>query len=156
MIMPCPDEGGYRKFGWQNKSNLTVHLGDDLKASSGTGVKTMEKGLVVLSKEINGFGSFNTKGGVIIIKHNSKIGNVYYSLYGHLNRMVDEGVELEKGEVMGLLSEYKIKYSNKITTLDHLHWGVWMHEEPPFGNYGYDHIFRYWINPTKFVEYWRG
>lgn len=92
-----PDLAIGHPFGEQRKTH--THKGVDLYAESGSNVHSVYDGVVVKSGDNidpDGFG------GVIVIKHDTPMGTVY-STYGHVKaRFVQEGDEVEAGDIIAL------------------------------------------------------
>ena len=129
-----PKSGGYRQFRW-NKT----HTGDDYKCAVGEYVCAVLDGEVVLSEDLNGFGSLspNTSGGCIIIKH-TQLPNVcsvknFFAIYGHLNRWLSVGTTVTKGQVIGTIRSF----SNGGVACPHLHFGIYTGSTIPHKPLGY-------------------
>jgi len=99
-------------YGTQRLFNGTKqgqHLGIDFRAKIGTKVPAVNRGKVVLAREL-----FYT-GNTIIIDHGLKI----FSVYGHLSKLnVNEGDIVDIGDIVGRVG------NTGRTSGPHLHWGV--------------------------------
>jgi murein DD-endopeptidase MepM/ murein hydrolase activator NlpD len=111
FIRPVPGDptsiyGTRRLFNGKPRS---PHPGLDLRAATGTAVKTSGAGKVVLA------GDLYYSGGTVIVDH----GGGLVTLYAHLSRIdVAQGDELEAGETVGLSGA-----TGRVTG-PHLHWGA--------------------------------
>lgn len=123
----------YRTCG--RKYSEGYHLGIDYGNEAGTPVQAILDGTVVLSAELNGFGSLNpsTKGGCIIIKHQDKNGNPFLAIYGHLKRAVEVGSSVTNGQEIGKLTPF----TNSGAPCAHLHFGINHDINMPFTKLGY-------------------
>ena len=150
IIVPCIDNGGYRQFGWYNPKvaikDRLYHVGSDRNCNAGSYVYHPLNGTVIFSDEVSGFGSYNKKGGVTIIKSLFK-GEWYSILYGHIIRELEIGEFVDKDQSIGVV----IRYYTKDFRADHLHWGVWKGGGIPKGNWGYVKDMDNWINPNTFL-----
>ena len=108
----------------------------------------LEIEIAISFEELNGFGSFNNPGGVIILEHKLCDGSKFYALYGHLNRQINYSQKIKQGNIIGTL----IKYETNNFRADHLHFGIWMNEKLPHSPYGYDTLFRFWVDPINFIN----
>lgn len=150
-LIPCPDAGQYRKFGWYDTNTKVedrrYHVGSDRNTPAETNILTLLAGTVIFSDEVNGFGSYDKKGGVVIIE--SRFNNELYSiLYGHIVRHLNKGEIVTENEVVGEV----IKYFTANYRADHLHWGVWKGGGIPTTPYwGYNKEVSNWIDPDKFL-----
>ena len=152
MIKPVSiDNGGYRKFGWIDPTTKKIHNGHDYNVPVGTSVKSICDGEVVFNGEINGFGSFNpnTKGGVIILKHQIR-DKIFYSLYGHISRIetLKLGRQVKEGDIIG----YVNKYTSSGVPCSHLHFCIWYDKSYPPVPYGYVNKLVFWVNPLEFLK----
>ncbi|MCT4594223.1 MAG: peptidoglycan DD-metalloendopeptidase family protein [Anaeromicrobium sp.] len=100
MIWPVPNSHKIgNTFGKKTHPILKVeklHTGIDVEGEIGYGVIAAEKGVVIESKVLGGYGN------TIIIMHNDKI----VTLYSHLTDMlVKEGEQVEKGQIIGTLGK---------------------------------------------------
>ena len=136
------DKGRFRKFGKLYSDGL--HAGHDFDCPIKTEVKAISKGIILLSIDINGFGSLNpsTKGGAIFIQHDKII-----ALYGHLSRLVNEDEKVEEGQVIGTI----INFSNHGESLPHLHFGIYNDIMMPDSPFGYVKQLGLWIDPIKYL-----
>jgi murein DD-endopeptidase MepM/ murein hydrolase activator NlpD len=111
FTVPIPGRKG-TAFGHRrifNGQPRAPHAGADLKAGTGTPVRSTNRGRVVLAKNL-----FFT-GNTVIVDHGLGI----YSLYAHLSRIdAKESEVVENGEVVGLAG------ATGRATGPHLHWGV--------------------------------
>ena len=109
--VPIPGTTGGRNFGHRrvfNDQPRAPHSGADLTASTGTPIRSTNRGRVVLAENL--FFS----GNAVFVDHGLGI----YSMYLHLSRIdVEPGQLLERGEVVGLAGA-----TGRVTG-PHLHWG---------------------------------
>lgn len=112
FVVPIPGTTGGRNFGHRrvfNDQPRAPHSGADLTAATGTEIRAMNRGRVVLAKEL--FYS----GNAVFVDHGLGI----YSVYLHLSQIgVEPGEIIEKGQVLGLAGA-----TGRVTG-PHLHWGV--------------------------------
>jgi murein DD-endopeptidase MepM/ murein hydrolase activator NlpD len=100
-------EFGVRRI--MNEKKTSVHRGMDFRGKTGTPVKALNSGTVVLSKDL--FYGGNT----LIVDH----GTGLYSVYMHLSRFnAKEGSSVEKGQTVGFVG------SSGRATGPHLHLSV--------------------------------
>lgn len=111
FVVPIPGGVGV-SFGKRrvfNGESRNPHAGADLKATTGTPIRSTNRGRVVLAKSL-----FFT-GNTVIVDHGLGI----YTLYAHLSRMnVKEGEVVERAKVIGLAGA-----TGRVTG-PHLHWGA--------------------------------
>ena len=111
FVVPIPGGVG-SSFGQRrvfNGESRNPHAGADLKATTGTPIRSTNRGRVVLAKSL-----FFT-GNTVIVDHGLGI----YTLYAHLSRMnVKEGEIVERAKVIGLAGA-----TGRVTG-PHLHWGA--------------------------------
>ena len=109
--VPIPGETG-RNFGHRRVFNgepRAPHAGADLRAKTGTPIRSANRGRVVLAKNL-----FFT-GNTVIVDHGLGI----YLLYAHLSRIdVKPGAIVEDGQLIGLAGA-----TGRVTG-PHLHWAV--------------------------------
>ncbi len=92
-----------------NGESRNPHAGADLRAATGTPIRSSNKGRVVLAKNL--FFSGNT----VIVDHGLGI----YTLYAHLSRIdVKKDAAVERAQVVGLAGA-----TGRVTG-PHLHWGA--------------------------------
>lgn len=99
MIHPLnnPDAKIDHPFGEQRKTHK--HKGVDIRAKSGSELYAIYDGVVVKSDNTT---SPNGFGGLIVIKHDTPVGEIY-STYGHVKaRYASVGDVVEAGDVIGL------------------------------------------------------
>lgn len=98
--------GNQRLFNDKKKSQ---HLGNDLRARTGTRIPSANRGKVVFT------GDLFFSGKVVVIDHGMDI----FSMYGHLSKiLVTEGAIVNQGDVVGLAGA-----TGRVSG-PHLHWGV--------------------------------
>jgi murein DD-endopeptidase MepM/ murein hydrolase activator NlpD len=111
FIVPIPGGVGV-SFGKRrvfNGESRNPHAGADLKATTGTPIRSTNRGRVALAKDL-----FFT-GNTVIVDHGLGV----YTLYAHLSRMnVKEGEIIERGKILGLAGA-----TGRVTG-PHLHWGA--------------------------------
>jgi murein DD-endopeptidase MepM/ murein hydrolase activator NlpD len=111
FIVPIPGGVG-SSFGKRrvfNGESRNPHAGADLKATTGTPIRSTNRGRIVLAKNL-----FFT-GNTVIVDHGLGI----YTLYAHLSRMnVKEGEMVERAKIIGLAGA-----TGRVTG-PHLHWGA--------------------------------
>lgn len=112
------DGYGEGAFGTK-RSGGRIHLGVDLKAPIGAPVMAAKSGLAV-AKENRGMGKF------VVIQHidGSK------TVYGHLSKtFVDaRGEKIKRGDIIGEVG--KTGNARNPCILPHLHFEIWMDDEP--------------------------
>lgn len=87
-------------------------------------MKATNRGRVLLARD-----DFNLHGKTVLLDH----GQGVMSIYLHLSLInVDEGMEVEKGDVIGLVG------STGLATGPHLHFGIYVHGVP--------------VNPIPWIE----
>ena len=111
FIVPIPGGAG-TNFGSRrvfNGQSRNPHGGADLKATTGTPIRSANRGRVVLAKDL-----FFT-GNTVIVDHGLGI----YTLYAHLSRIdVKKDALVERSQVIGLAGA-----TGRVTG-PHLHWGA--------------------------------
>lgn len=111
FVVPIPGGTG-SAFGKRrvfNGESRNPHAGADLKATTGTPIRSTNRGRVVLAKDL-----FFT-GNTVIVDHGLGI----YTLYAHLSRIdVANGDMVERAQVVGLAGA-----TGRVTG-PHLHWGT--------------------------------
>jgi murein DD-endopeptidase MepM/ murein hydrolase activator NlpD len=111
FVVPIPGGVG-SSFGKRrvfNGESRNPHAGADLKATTGTPIKSTNRGRVVLAKDL-----FFT-GNTVIVDHGLGI----YTLYAHLSRIdVKRDEIVERAQVVGLAGA-----TGRVTG-PHLHWGA--------------------------------
>jgi murein DD-endopeptidase MepM/ murein hydrolase activator NlpD len=111
FVVPIPGGVG-SSFGKRrvfNGESRNPHAGADLKATTGTPIRSTNKGRVVLAKDL-----FFT-GNTVIVDHGLGI----YTLYAHLSRIdVAKDDIVERSQVIGLAGA-----TGRVTG-PHLHWGA--------------------------------
>jgi murein DD-endopeptidase MepM/ murein hydrolase activator NlpD len=111
FVVPIPGGVG-SSFGKRrvfNGESRNPHAGADLKATTGTPIRSANRGRVVLAKNL-----FFT-GNTVIVDHGLGV----YTLYAHLSRMnVKEGEIVERAKIIGLAGA-----TGRVTG-PHLHWGA--------------------------------
>jgi murein DD-endopeptidase MepM/ murein hydrolase activator NlpD len=144
--------GHYRIFG---KFDSTNHLGYDFIQLLNMEIVSIDDGIVLDSREIDGFGSLvpnetkeNRKGGAVFILH----GNIV-ALYGHVNRLVKTGDKVVKGQTIGTIRDFTNIDKNKVVYhASHLHFGIWNKNTLPPPPYGYNKSIDSWIDPIGFLD----
>jgi murein DD-endopeptidase MepM/ murein hydrolase activator NlpD len=92
-----------------NGESRNPHNGADLRATTGTPIRSTNRGRVVLAKDL-----FFT-GNTVIVDHGLGI----YTLYAHLSRIqVEKDSIVDRGQVVGLAGA-----TGRVTG-PHLHWGA--------------------------------
>ena len=111
FVVPIPGGTG-TNFGSRrvfNGESRNPHAGADLKATTGTPIRSTNRGRVVLAKNL-----FFT-GNTVIVDHGLGI----YTLYAHLSRIdVKKDATVERAQVIGLAGA-----TGRVTG-PHLHWGA--------------------------------
>jgi murein DD-endopeptidase MepM/ murein hydrolase activator NlpD len=150
MILPCKDQGiRYRQFKWTRGDGF-IHLGSDRNCNEGDSVYTISDGVCIYSKKVPGFGSFGSKGGVVLIESNIN-GQFYTILYGHINSDIKEGDEVKKGDLIGKIIKYEYMSKGVKIRADHLHWGAWIGGFIPPFPWGYSTQLGNWFDPNKLL-----
>ena len=89
----------FRKGPWKASDRRTVHLAVDVFAPEGTWIHAPVRGTVFAAEYRGGHLDY---GGVIILQHETAVGDPFYTLYGHLNPEFKDrlkpGDVIEKGE----------------------------------------------------------
>jgi len=141
--------GNPNKLTWRisqpfgNRRGNKRHTGVDLNLPGsrdlGKPVKATAKGIVIESCYARGWGN------VIVIKHNSPVGEVY-SLYAHLkDRVVKKGDKVNKGQIIGHVG------STGYSTGPHLHFEIKSTKlRPLYG--GYKQNLNGFYNPIEFIR----
>ena len=92
-----------------NDKKKSQHLGNDLRARTGTKIPAANRGRVVYT------GNLFFSGNVVVLDHGMGI----FSMYGHLSKiLVTEGSVVNQGDVVGLAGA-----TGRVSG-PHLHWGV--------------------------------
>lgn len=135
------------------------HLGDDIIADPGTGIRCIGDGKVVWSEMRLGTPEHRNWGGLVVIGHtNSATGLPFYSVYGHMNNLaVSQDSSVTIGEKIGEIAAGDTP-ENGCWKLPHLHFGIYT--GPWTGNVlpGYARPFEgrtkfsWWQNPKPFIE----
>lgn len=98
--------GNQRLFNNKKKSQ---HLGNDLRAATGTKIPAANKGKVVFT------GDLFFSGKIVVIDHGMDI----FTIYGHLSKILaTEGSVVNQGDIVGLAGA-----TGRVSG-PHLHWGV--------------------------------
>ncbi len=128
------------------------HAGEDVEVlpefeGSDVEVRAAAEGYIVYKNWVGGYG------GVVIIEHEIS-GEIYRSLYGHLDLdsvTQDVGEPLQKGEVFALLGD---PYSTQTDgERQHLHFSVWKGEAVQLAGYvGKSSELAKWLNPQDFYK----
>lgn len=155
----------YKVNGWRfgrkttiNKLFWGVHLGEDVKRPKGTQIKSIGRGKVVYFALYPGTKEKGNWGNIIIIVHkNPKTKKVFFSLYGHLQKIrVKKGQRVELGEVIGAVGR-----KNTIENgwwPEHLHFGIYIGPWkgkvlPGYWKKGQKRTkVAYWREPAKFIK----
>jgi murein DD-endopeptidase MepM/ murein hydrolase activator NlpD len=152
---------GYR-FGKRVRSRLVLwarHLGEDVLAGAGTGVRACGPGRVVWSEMRLGTKEQPNWGGLVVIGHtHTATQQPFYSLYGHLkNLRVKRGDQVVYGQIIGSIADSNTPENGR-WKLAHLHFaiylGPWMDHVLP----GYLRLFdgrtrfHWWRRPSQFVR----
>ena len=94
----------FRRGMWRASDRRTVHLGIDVFAPAGTGVRAPIDGVVHAVENRTGHLDY---GGMVVLRHETPEGDQFYSLYGHLDPTVCANLEpgqfLQAGEVFSEL-----------------------------------------------------
>jgi murein DD-endopeptidase MepM/ murein hydrolase activator NlpD len=147
-VASFPNCGVYRKFGWGGN-----HTGDDYPCTVGSYVCAVKDGEVVLSAELNGFGSLepSSKGGCIIIRHqyqhNASSNKDFFGIYGHLDRWIEVGSSVKRGQVIGTIRSF----TNSKTSCPHLHFGVYTGSVMPIDHLGYNKSLTWYHDPDVWL-----
>ncbi|UWQ62502.1 aminotransferase class III-fold pyridoxal phosphate-dependent enzyme [Leisingera caerulea] len=92
-------DAAFRKGPWKASNRRTVHLAIDAFAPAGTPMFAPLRGEVFAAEYRNGHLDY---GGVIILRHETPVGDPFYTLYGHLDpeflNRLKPGSIVEKGE----------------------------------------------------------
>lgn len=98
--------GNQRLFNNKKKSQ---HLGNDLRAATGTKIPAANRGKVVYT------GNLFFSGNIVVIDHGMNI----FSIYGHLSKiLVNKGSIVNQGDIVGLAGA-----TGRVSG-PHLHWGI--------------------------------
>ncbi|MEM7302969.1 MAG: aminotransferase class III-fold pyridoxal phosphate-dependent enzyme [Pseudomonadota bacterium] len=97
----------FRKGPWKASARRTVHLGIDAFADAGHAIHAPMAGEVVVADYRGGHLDY---GGVIILRHQTPQGDVFFTLYGHLDpeflSRLEPGSQVAKGEVFCRLGDH--------------------------------------------------
>ncbi len=143
-----------------------LHLGEDCNIKAGTYVFAVGRGKVVYAalhatKESPKRGGYRNWGNIIIIAHkNPKTKKVFFSLYGHLGKMlVKKKDRVELGQKIGTVAR-SYSQANGWWEDAHLHFAIcfapaWRGEVLP--GYWREEVkkrtkLRYWTKPTEFIK----
>ncbi|UWQ83385.1 aminotransferase class III-fold pyridoxal phosphate-dependent enzyme [Leisingera caerulea] len=92
-------DAAFRKGPWKASNRRTVHLAIDAFATAGTPMFAPLRGEVFAAEYRDGHLNY---GGVIILRHETPVGDPFYTLYGHLDpeflNRLKPGSIVEKGE----------------------------------------------------------
>ncbi len=154
FIQPCLDNGGYRTWLKEPDGSYINHLGHDYNAPAGTEIKAIADGIVSeIRLDVEGFGSEDTKGPLVWIKHRLSNGKFFHALYGHIQpvKILKKGDSIKVGQIIGTIIEYLHKKTKK--DISHLHFGIWNDENlPPRGTLlGYGPVNKF-TNPIEFLQ----
>lgn len=95
------------------------HLGQDFGAATGTPVRAMAAGEVVLRRPDPHPGEKKGMGNALILRHDLPNGEAVYSLYGHLSRIdIGDGRRVSAGQIIGAVGE------TGFATGPHLHFEI--------------------------------
>lgn len=133
------------------------HCGHDYSCDAGDNDKSIADGKVVFSDEVNGFGSYGSNGGVIIIQH--KVNNEsFLALHGHIHRFKGVGDFVKEGDVIGEIIEYRNRFWNtnkkkyEDSKTDHLHFCIIVDSVIPSFPWGYRENLIGFFNPIEFIN----
>ncbi len=94
----------FRNGPWKASNRRTVHLAVDVFMAAGTKIHAPMKATVEFSDDRKGHLDY---GGMVILRHETTIGDVFYTLYGHLDpnslSQLKVGQAVEKNEVFASL-----------------------------------------------------
>ncbi len=141
-----------------------THLGEDVRAKPGTEVFCIGDGEVVWSEMRKGSKEKRNWGGIVVVKHESRIKNQesrtknFYSVYGHLRDLVvSVGEKIERGRKLGVVAK-GLTSENGWWKIPHLHFGIYVGPwddkiVPGFKRMGDGRTkIKWWRCPSKFIE----
>lgn len=102
------------------------HLGEDVNVKAGANVKAIGQGKVVLADFFMGSKKKRNWGGVVIIAHkNPKTKENFFSLYGHLGKIiVQKEDKIRIGQVVGKIAK-RLTPENGWWEDSHLHFAIY-------------------------------
>jgi len=143
-------------YGFGKKSpdfgNL-CHLADDYNKAEGSPVYATANGIVELVDPLFPYyGDSNGKpGGIMVIKHLTSSGEIFYALYGHIKKMAFErGDFVSRGQQIAQVGRYTSGGKN----LSHLHFGI-NTEKASFHGYTPTTActdYRGFVDPEKYMQ----
>lgn len=130
-------------MGWNQAAN-GWHLAQDFRLIRGLPVYAIADGEVVLSRtDVGGYGVNGTKGGALVARFETSIGEYFAALYGHIDNPHAVG-KVEAGQILGYTNGY-----------DHLHFGIHPGYELAANPVsGYTHVEGQtygWVDPMQFL-----
>jgi murein DD-endopeptidase MepM/ murein hydrolase activator NlpD len=101
---------GMRKFGSRRSKGKRLHAGCDLYAPKGTKIRAMRDGIVMRPVEYFYMGT-----SVLLIDHGDFVAR--YGEISHAAKGIQNGVEVNKGDVIAYIGELKFKSGNTMSML---------------------------------------
>jgi len=160
-IQPYQIDGYAFKQGIRRRLLLwATHLGDDVAAAVGAPVNAIGDGIVDLAQMHPGSRQKRNWGGLVIIAHTSQhTGQIFYSVYGHLDQLtVKAGDSVSLNQPLGVIAAGNTP-ANGWWRMPHLHFAIctkhWRGNVPP----GWRRpeqwrrtSVRHWQDPREFIE----
>lgn len=128
---------------WNQAAN-GWHLAQDFALVHGLPVYAIADGEVVLSRiDVGGYGVDGTRGGALVARFETSIGEYFAALYGHIDNPHAVG-KVKAGQILGYTNGY-----------DHLHFGIhpgYELAEKPWSGYTHLEGETYgWVDPMQFL-----
>ena len=141
-----------------------IHLGDDIVAPAGTGVRAIGDGEVVWSEMRLGDDLKRNWGGIVVLAHESRLRSsffnfqTFYSVYGHMRDLrVGVGDSVKAGQQLGIVAS-SYTPENGWWKVPHIHFaiytGPWEGKILP----GYKRVeefrtkVKWWKDPKVFID----
>jgi murein DD-endopeptidase MepM/ murein hydrolase activator NlpD len=121
--------GSYCKWLCHNPDFGGWHLADDIDSDFDAPVYAIDNGVVVLSDPtVSFYGGITATGGsrpggALVVRHFTRAGRIFYSLYGHLktDSLLAVGTSVSSGSIIARIGHY---YLSSGADIPHLHHGI--------------------------------